>query len=453
MKSNITFLKNFTFSPEKIFLLINFIFFLVFLFLNLSISYDKKNWEMFPDCYDYLAQSNLNFFSKEFFFPTTNVVLFPRGFSIPLIYKLAGSDPSTIVFIQKVIYSISVAFFSYSVSTIFKKNSLKYIWLLSCYLIFSNWENLGWTQTLLSESLGLSFFLLWLGSFILIENKKSNMVISFHIICLLLLSFTRDNMPYFILAFYTCNLILKLFLKEKIVFASVIVFIAAIIFFVHNKSVKDGNRYRLPVTNTIITRILPNDNYFTWFKEKGMPQADSLKKNFVNINPMDESRIRVYNMYNDSTYKPFFNWVITQGKSTYIEFMLTHLDYFFLIHENNSELDYILFYDSGLYIGPPMNYSEKTFSILHGINPANLLVLLFPICLLLFRARKIFLRFFSLTFVFLIMVLLNYNADTFEVGRHMYLNHCILYLLALIGILLIVDNPECYRFSFKKSQK
>lgn len=448
MKNSYLFLKNS--DPKRKFLVFNLFLFSTFLLLNLLIPYNANKWEIFPDCYDYLAQSKIDLFNLSFFFPTKDLVTFPRAFSIPLIYKLAGSDPQTIVLMQKIIYSFSVTFFSFCVSFIFKKDRLKYIWLFCSYLILANWENLGWSQTLLSESLGLSFFLLWLGSFVLYENKRTIFIMLAHFFFLILLSFSRDNMPYFVVVFYSGYFVLKLFIKERKTFAFTTLSISIIIFIIHSRSVEIGERHRLPLTNTIITRIIPNESYTAWFKHEGMPMTDSLKKNFKNIDPLNDSKVKVYNMYTDTSYNQFFDWAVHKGKSTYIKFMLTHLDYFFLVHEDWSKMNGKLFANNSFYYGGVFGYTILVSYITLLFNNSLFLVLLLPILILLYKIGTAFPYFLFSVIIFLIMILLNYNADTFEVGRHMYLNSCILELVVISGVLLIFDNSEKYHFFTSK---
>jgi hypothetical protein len=436
--------------PNNTFMLFNILLFGIFLFLNFSVPYNDIQWRGFPDCYDYLNQSRLSFFNSDFFFTTSGQVVYPRTFAIPLIYKLVGSDPESIVAWQKIIYSVSVSFFSYCGTVLFTKYFLKYIWVICSFLVLGSWANLGWTQVLLSESLGLSFFLIWLGSFILLKKTWSTPILVLHILFLILTAFSRDNLPYFLLVFYASDIAVRFLLKEGIKFPVTAFLITASIFFIQNRLSQIGGRHRLPLTNTIITRIVPHKNYLNWFKEKGLPMTDSLQKNFSNINPEDESRVKVYGLYSDTAYKPFFNWILTEGKSTYIKFILTHPRYFFMLDEDMSAMNRKLFADNTFYYNTTPGYSlilSRAFPLFTPLLLLILLVLLVPV---LIKSKTKLIRFMQLIICFLLMILLNYNADTFEVGRHMYLNHFIAEMLGVCIILLIIDNYKNYKFSLKQ---
>jgi hypothetical protein len=218
-------------------------------------------------------------------------------------------------------------------------------------------------------------------------------------------------------------------------------FIISLGFFViHNKSVEIGFRYKLPLTNTIIIRILPNQQYTTWFKSEGMPMIDDLKANLSNVNPLDESKVKVYNMYNDQKYEPFFNWIKSKGKKTYIKFMLSHPSYFFLCKEDWKLMINKLFADNRFYYGNTTGYTNIIYYLVLLLDKWLMLGLIIPIFFFI-RKNRNHLFYFSLAlFSFLVMILLNYNADTFELGRHMYYNIFILRVLIVINGLLILEN-------------
>jgi hypothetical protein len=337
-----------------------------------------------------------------------------------------------------------VAVFAYCTQHLFKKTYLKYLWCIACYIVLAAWSNLGWTQLPVSESISMSLFLLWLATYIYLENKKSTLLLIFNLFVLTLLFFSRDNMPYLILCIYVLHLGIKLVLKQKITRTFVSLCFAILVFMVHNKSVTNGERHRLPLVNTIVVRIVSQPEYLNWFKDQGMPMAEILKRNFPNINPDDESHIKVYNMYPDSSYKPFFDWVNRDGKSKYIKFMLTHFSYLLLLEEDWSKMDKKLFFDNSFYFGEMRGYSAVFPSKLFLFPPDSLLVLFILAIPLLFVSRTHLLNFILLIFSLAAMLLINYNSDTFEVGRHMYLNFFIRELLGFLLIFFILDNLAAY---------
>ena len=102
-------------------------------------------------------------------------------------------------------------------------------------------------------------------------------------------------------------------------------------FFAQNYTSNVGERYKLPVFNSIAGRVSKNDAYLSWFKNEGMPQGDVLKKDFKDVMvDSDIGRPIIYKRYIDSTYTELFSWVTKDGKSTYQKFLLTHPSYFFL---------------------------------------------------------------------------------------------------------------------------
>ena len=82
---------------ERIPFILNGTLFVVTLFLSLITDWNPPRWKDFNDPADYLQQSKIPLSSREFYAPHQQGTFFPRAFTVPLFYKLAGSKPEVII--------------------------------------------------------------------------------------------------------------------------------------------------------------------------------------------------------------------------------------------------------------------------------------------------------------------------------------------------------------------
>ncbi len=302
---------------------LNLTLFIITFFLNLNLPWNPPVWLNLSDSYDYLRQSQMSLCNKEFYAPHKTSKFSPRPFTTPLFYKIAGSNPDIIIQMQKYIHSLSTFFLVYVLLLFIKRGSIKYFIIVSIYLLMAWWNILGWTKVLLSESLSISLMFCWIASFLYLFKNQNTFSFLIHVVLSILFSFTRDTWPYIILIFYI--IIAFIFYSFKIALfkkSLVLILFGGILFFVQQYTVEIGNRYGLPLTNTIVMRIIPDQENIKWFSKHGMPSIDILKKNTSNINFKDSSFLKIYNLYNDTSYNAFHNWANNNGKMTYLKFWL-----------------------------------------------------------------------------------------------------------------------------------
>ena len=393
----------------------NLVLFIITLILNLLIKVEPPLWTGYADSYDYLHQSEIPITSKDFFCPSRTANFYPRAFTVPLLYKLAGSRPERIIFMQKIVHGISTFFVCYIILLYLNTSLAKIIFILLWYLFMSWWDILGWTHTLLSESLSISFMFLWIASFLLLLQKRSIFVYILHLLITVFFSFTRDSWPYIIILFYLFSITISWIWNKKISLplTGILIF-GLVLFLVQQKTAQVGERYRLPIINNIVFRIIPHTDYLNWFEERGMPCGEKLKQQYSNL----EDWKTIYNLYDDPEFIAFSNWVINNGKSTYTKFLITHPARFFLFKETHLDLAKIFAYNLG-YTRHFKGYSRISQFIFPIFNVVVLLVLNSLLVFLSIKNRRIIWALPSLLIIiFACNALLLYNADSIEIARH-----------------------------------
>ncbi|MES2760633.1 MAG: hypothetical protein V4677_00435, partial [Bacteroidota bacterium] len=410
----------------------------------------------FPDSKDYKTQSEFSIFSFDFFAPKPTSSFSPRPFTVPLFYKLASSDPCRMVMLQKVIHCISVITLVVSILMYLSKKWIKLLSLCLLLYFFTWWNIVGWTGNILSESLSLSFMLLWFAIILCYYRKQSWINFLLLTIVTILLSFTRDTWPYIILLYSIINiLILKLF-NKNVLKQGVAFFVFSIcLFLAQNYSSSRGERYKLPVFNSIAGRIAQNDSYLLWFENEGMPLIEKLKKDFRGI-LIDEKENRsiVYSKYNDPEYVLLNNWILKDGKKVYQKFILTHWSYFLLFDQTFDQSNRIFCSNLQDYTQKPKDFflnADSTFPYF-SLLPCILLIVLIAL-LMLVKRNMIFIFPVLVAILFTVNALISYNADALEVKRHLFVTQIVLEFISLLSLLLLLDNMHLIKDLFNKIKK
>ena len=429
---------------------INLILFILTLFLSLTIKLDPPVWKGYSDAYDYLHQSNESFFSKDLYFPDKHKENYARPFTVPLIYKIASSDPETIIQIQKIFHALSTFFFCYVILLFFRSQRSKFIFIILWYLLMSWWNILGWTHTLLSESLSISFMFLWMASFLLFFYKRTVSHIIFHILITILFSFTRDTWPYVLVLFYGIFAIIAIKWERKLLGKiAVLLLLSCSIFVIQQKTAQIGKRYKLPIMNNIVFRVLPNEDYLNWFSDKGMPSVDKLKEQYSNL----EDPKKIYSLYGDSAFSEFSDWVAKDGKTIYMKFLITHPSNLLLLNEKKEDLNRIFAYNIG-YTGDVKGFSRISQFIFPIFNIITVLLLnVFLVFLFIKEKRLIWIFPTVILIIFTLNAILLYVADSMEVQRHLFITNIIIQFIGILLISFILDSDFCNNIvdKFKKN--
>ena len=282
----------------------------------------------------------------------------------------------------------------------------------------------------------------WIASFITAWQRKRWYYWLLHILIVVLFSFTRDSWPYILLFFYAALSILTFFAQRSLFLPAILLFsLAVMLFFIQQNTSKTGKRYRLPMINTLAVRIISNDNYTAWFRNRGMPCTDSLLKNYKKIDlNVDADRHKIWNLYYNPNYENLWEWIHSKGRSEYIKFMFSHPEYTFLFKESKEQRQRIFAFDLW-YSGEVAGYSKWVNAFFPLFSAWWVLVSCLLLLISYFRKREFKLLFpVLLSLAFLVNVFISYNADALEVERHLFITIIMVQLIVLISLALLGDS-------------
>lgn len=406
------------------------------------ISQIEPIWKDFWDTNDYRLQSEADLFSWKFFSPSPRKWFSPRPFTMSLMYKLVDSDTYRMILFQKFFYCISVFALILVLNKFITSYTIKIVNALVLLFFFTWWNIVGWSNNAISESISISFMLLWFAAIMLYYNSSSIYSIISIALLSVLFSFTRDNWAYILLIFFVLNLILHLNApKKKILINLFLLLFFVIIFFLQNYTMKIGQRNVLPIYNSIAVRVSQNNEYLDWFAKQGMPDKDLLSKTFKGVDvETNEGKTRVWNTYEDSLYKNIFTWIKAEGKSTYQKFIITHPGYFFLQDQTSQQIDRIFAYNVKGYYRPSPEFFLKAESVFPMFNNYLFFMAIAGCIYIFYRSKE---KFYLIPPLLAVLTIINailvYNADTMEVRRHLFTTVICRELLCFISIALILN--------------
>jgi hypothetical protein len=414
--------------------------FLFTLICSLMVRFEPNLWSRLGDPYDYLHQSTIELTDIDFYIPKKTSHYYPRPFTVPLFYKIANADTELVLVLQKVIHGLSCFFCAFAILLYIKHKHIKIIFLVTWYLFMMWWNIVGWSNTILSESISISLLFMWLGSFLLFKNKKTILTFIFHILITILFSFTRDSWPYILIAFYTLHLLASFKLEKPfIVKYSMLFGFSIILFFTQQYTAKVGMRYKLPVLNNIVFTILPNPEYVEWFEKEGLPCVEALKKDYSNI-PIENFR-DIYPLYtNDTSYAALHSWATTHGNTVYMKFLLSHPSQLFLLNETPENLERIFAYNLD-YTSKPFGLSRISDYIFPLFNSISIILLLMIYMFICKKEKSIEWIFpTSVLIICILNTVLLYNADALEVERHLFITSTFMQFSGIYMSIFILDS-------------
>ncbi|GAB4450549.1 MAG: hypothetical protein OHK0041_12620 [Anaerolineales bacterium] len=299
-------------SKRKIYLALIVIFGLyaiVRLMWNYSVIYNPGTIE---DTTAYLRISRKSILSREFWADA-------RPFVFPLLLKLTGQNLPLTSFVQIVFSIFSWGWLGF-VFTSFLRNDMLKIVAFSIFLALSLVRNFAnWDYMILTESLSLSLFVLFLACGLWLLKGWSRTRAAAFVMVGMLFAFVRDTNAYVIL--FLSGLLLIAVLLRWIPLRNLVLVISFAVFFVLSNWMSDsGWRWVFPLNNNIGKRILPSEQAVRFLENCGMPvtpQLMALSGEFAG------GRDRAF--YNDPALEGYRTWLYQKGKSCYMKYLLNGL--------------------------------------------------------------------------------------------------------------------------------
>jgi hypothetical protein len=398
------------------------------------------------DTPSYLKHSQVSVLNSDFFFGKT---LFYEGidnrpFMVPLFYKLLGGNIQLIVIWQKLFQCFSVFFFTTCFFPLLVNKYVRLFFVFCIFFLFSWWNIRGWTNLVISESLSISFFLIWVGSLVLYLQKNNVGTYILLIVSTICFALTRDHWIYPIIIVFALLTLLKF---RKHLFNYIGLMIVSILLFVYIGFTSNvGRRHVMPFLNNTLIRILPDKGYTDWYVKKGMP-LNSYIINWAGRNAYTGPHVD--SLWTSGVSSNFVQWHYKHGQSVYIQFLITHIKFAVsILWQNKNEMQaHNLTQYTGEGKSKISRLTNKVFPMFNFLS--TLLISLFVAYLYLKSKNEFYLLPIILYLAFMFNAVGCTLIDPCDIERHNWFNSIIMQVIGFGAVSFACDH-YFKKFKLKK---
>lgn len=364
-----------------------------------------------------------------------------RPFAFPLLLKIARQNLQVTAALQLTLSIISWGLLALLLSSFIQTpwlNSFSFLWIL--FLSLSP-RIAGWDFIMLSESVSLSMFALFLScGLLLLKAWNWARLLSLCVVAFLF-SFSRDTNAYLLLM-VGLLLLTALLLRwvDKRVLILIFVFLG--VFALNNATADLGKRWVFPLINVIGRRILPEQTKLEYLRLScDMPVSPAL---MAMTNKFANAQERAF--YLDPQLEDFRIWLTTDGKNCYVRLLLS--DPVASIVEPLKELNgLILFHNLRNLFSDrydpliPFTFERFLYPVHQALSAWVLvsLVALVAIFRQLWKSNSLWSAFLLLTLTIFPHLFITWHGDAMAPERHAVSVGLQLVLAAFIMVILILD--------------
>lgn len=370
----------------------------------------------------------------------------PAGYL--LILKLFQNNVNGVITFQ-ILYSFVA--WTYLAYILFKNSSRNYLKIFS-YLtfIFPCLYFIGnWNAAILTESITISTLVFIISFLLEYYFNKNSFFITLSLLFILFYSTLRDTNSYHILGFLLSYSALLYRHNKRLLIIAILSIMVGFIY--SNLSANnaygqpEGKRWYVPFLNIVGFEMLNNPQMLTFFTTQGMPISEDLtQKRGLWSKSLD---VNGYSLYDDPSLNEFRRYVLTEGKSDYMKYLILNPSYTF------GEL--LLNVDTVLDLNKKMSFYSKIGidqRLYIRISPGTIiLTLLLFICITIgLRTKRINYSYlykpsiFSLSLVapILGLAIISYHGDSMEQLRHCLMVPVSLSVSLYIYLFLLIETKS-----------
>lgn len=242
--------------------------------------------------------------------------------AIPLLLKLAACNLGVVAFWQTVLATVAWGTLAITLSRQIKNHWVGGAVLIIILTFSLTPEILAWDTVILSESPALSLTALLIASGFWLADRPTGPRVAIVCVLAVLWAFTRDVHAWLLLplaALMAAIGLSKPTRRRYLWMACVLAAAFAASFLSAGGGEGMDQRWVLPLVNVITRRVLVNPEQLAWFEARGMPVTPDLLRLGGSLGWENN-----WAPFDDYALQPFRDWLIANGKLTYIRYMLAH---------------------------------------------------------------------------------------------------------------------------------
>lgn len=266
-----------------------------------------------PDSIDYLFPAS---------FAWNNPVLWThtKPWGTAVLYKLTGNSPITIDVVQTILSALAWLMLAWTFSTVMRSARLR-IATFAFILCFSLAPSVQmWNHILQSESLSISLIVFILAVWIsLLRRWHSGKLVALILLFVWWIG-TRDTNIYLSLLIAAILFLAgSIFRTHRYYWAVSVLLVLLSLVNMQIAEMPTLPRWLYPLTNTVLYRILPNEEFLKYFESNEMPVSTELLALSGGLAYSDN-----FAVFNSPALNDVEKWLFKYGKQVYVRFLLDH---------------------------------------------------------------------------------------------------------------------------------
>lgn len=250
--------------------------------------------------------------------PLSGLLASSKPPTVPLIYKLLGGEPATIVCFQVGLSAVAWGLLAWSVASSLRRTQLAVLAGGVILLFGTSGPVTMWNTRVLSESISISLCALVLAAgFWWLRTKQPGALASL-VALVSLWALVRDSNAYVVpfLLVLLCIAMWRLRLDKKLlVLPATLLLVLALSLWSANTS----GRWKFPLLNVIAQRVLTDPEATRYYEEHGMALTPALQERAGKWASSDSLAFD-----NDPRLNDFRGWLARRGMSTQLGYLLSH---------------------------------------------------------------------------------------------------------------------------------
>jgi hypothetical protein len=350
------------------------------------------------------------------FFLTRSLWVNSRPITLPFFYTFLKNDLYLIGWFQLLVSISSWGVFAWVISRQIKNSNIERIVFLLLLLLSLDQQINIWDWIILSESLAISFGLLFVST-LLLYFKDQNLKTTFLVIITgFFWSQTRDTNIYILLMVGGIVSVYGIVRSRSMTIFAILFFIISV-FFYTRYSIEQSQRYLPVYLNNITLRVLPNNEFYQYFYSMGMPVDEETRARW-------RDKLPDLDVYYDSIVPAFPNWVEENWSSSFSKWLIRFPFYTisapFFQDEFPPRDSFIWFKSPGYHAVIPYFFTgnHMTRPIIWSLAWICLSTITILVLGIQFQKRNLSLFFIGLILLGYVNALLSWHGDVLETARH-----------------------------------
>ena len=247
---------------------------------------------------------------------------------VPVLLDLVGESGRTFMYLQIVLAALAWGLLAGEVGRAMATAGRRWV-MAALVLAFSLTDPVTlWDQLVLTESLTMTLLAAMITLVLAFGRTGHAAYLVATIPTAIVWAMGRDTVAVVLLTGAALILVFWLFGDRRRTVVPVVLVALVGIAIVSVVGAGVGERDRSPMANVFAVRVMPYPERIDWFADQGMPRAEYFLERSANVVPPEDGQAPLVGISRtDPAMEPWWDWLESEGKPTFVRFVLAHPTY------------------------------------------------------------------------------------------------------------------------------